>query len=213
MEECSVCGAWGSRVQLFDAVFDDGLKKICEKCSQVEHMPVLNKPTSFQLEKADKRTGSFHERATEQLEKRQIEKARKEQKAKQDVTLKDIIEKNLERSFLKQKEQKPRLDLVENFHWIIMRARRKKHLSIKELAEEIKEPEITVRMIEKGVLPPKDEHRLVNKLESYLGIQIILPGVLDGNEKQVPEKLDFEKDLVEEFTISDLQEIRKKKES
>jgi len=128
--------------------------------------------------------------------------------------------------------------MIDNFHWIIMRARRSKKLNQKQFAEAIEESEEAIKMAEKGVLP-KNDFVLVNKIEDYLGIRIrdeFAPrGELFVNrEVNTDSKDSFDEDveiIKEEFaqkvnedkvkfddittrtlTISDLQEMKQKRE-
>ncbi len=57
--------------------------------------------------------------------------------------------------------------MVDNFHWIIMRARRARKLTQKQFAEAIEESEEAIKMAEKGVLA-KNDLVLVNKIENHL---------------------------------------------
>jgi len=60
-------------------------------------------------------------------------------------------------------------DLVDNFHWEIVKARRYKDLTRKQLAEAVGVSEGDFKIIEFGELP-KDDFVLINKIENYLGI-------------------------------------------
>jgi len=59
-------------------------------------------------------------------------------------------------------------ELIENFHWAIVQKRKAKGLSRKKVAEAIGEDELSVKMIENGVMP-SDNFILINKLESLYG--------------------------------------------
>lgn len=62
-------------------------------------------------------------------------------------------------------------ELVENFHWIIVQKRKVRGLTRKKVAEEVGDSELNVKMLENGVLPANN-FVLVNKLESYYGINL-----------------------------------------
>ena len=62
-------------------------------------------------------------------------------------------------------------ELVENFHWEIIKARRGKNLTRKQVADALKISEGDMKMIEFGELP-SDDFVLVNKLENYLGVSL-----------------------------------------
>jgi ribosome-binding protein aMBF1 (putative translation factor) len=62
-------------------------------------------------------------------------------------------------------------DLVDNFHWEIVRRRRHLDMNRKQLAEKIGEKEEVVKMVENGILP-KDDFMIINKLQEVLGINL-----------------------------------------
>jgi len=216
MEECFRCGAEGDKTRLFDAISSEGIVKICADCSKGEDIPLINKPTSEQLKSAEQMK-SYSQRVQEHLKT-----PTKEVVAPQDVSLKDIVDKNYQKQA--GLEKKPRPDLVEHFHWVIMRARRAKKITIPQLAKELAEPETAIKMAEQGVLPEND-NQLISKLEGFLGINLrkkkddSFSFTVEGKEfveERVEEKkelsLDFDSVTTKNLTISDLQELKKKKE-
>jgi ribosome-binding protein aMBF1 (putative translation factor) len=62
-------------------------------------------------------------------------------------------------------------DLVENFHWEIVKRRRFKNMSMKELGDAIEASEDEMKMIEFGRLP-RDDFIFVTKIENVLGINL-----------------------------------------
>lgn len=62
-------------------------------------------------------------------------------------------------------------DLIDNFHWEISRTRKLKNITRKQMAQAINENEETVKMIENGILP-QDNYILINKVQSYLGVNL-----------------------------------------
>ncbi|MDP1696147.1 MAG: hypothetical protein Q8L29_04505 [archaeon] len=62
-------------------------------------------------------------------------------------------------------------DLIDNFHWEIIKARKIKNVTRKQVAQSINESEETVKMIENGILQ-EDNYILVNKIQSYFGINL-----------------------------------------
>ena len=207
MEECFNCGAKIDKVRLFDAISDEGVVKICEKCSKEEHIPIIRRPTTFQLKEAERKQ-SFYEKATISLGKRFEEKEAPE-KRQQEVTLREIVDRNYKRRV--PKEKGPRPEMIDNFHWIIMRARRMKKLTQAQLAKEIEESEAAIRMAEQGVLP-EDDYRLVNKLENYLGIKIVRPEFESEITPKVSGRLSFSKDEAKILTIDDLRKMKEEPE-
>ena len=133
------------------------------------------------------------------------------------MTLKDIVDKNYQKKIQKS-SGKPRVKLIDNFHWILMRSRRSRKLSQQQLAEAISESEIAIKMAEQGIMPA-DDFRLVNKLENFLSIRIrqnINEDLVEGErDKLLREKkkqpiriIDFKKDMVQDLKIADLKRMR-----
>ncbi|MBS3071532.1 helix-turn-helix domain-containing protein [Candidatus Pacearchaeota archaeon] len=104
------------------------------------------------------------------LRKASIETERKNQAKKIEDLDKRIGFEEL-RKPLKWKENKVIKELVENFHWQISLARKKKNLTRKALAEAIGESESTIKLVENGMLP-KDDFVLINKIQEKLGINL-----------------------------------------
>ena len=128
-------------------------------------------------------------------------------KDKQEITLRDIVDRNYKEKV--NQEKKPRPDLIENFHWAIMRARRARKLMQNQLAEAIGESVAAVRMAEQGVLP-EDDYKLLNKLERYLDVALIKREVRRELDSK-PKSLDFDKITSKELTIADLREMKRQK--
>jgi len=206
MEECFKCYASGNKVMLSDAISEKGIVKICGKCSSEEDLPIVKKPSIENIsdpkvyERLSRMSNhDFKERPTEK---------RKELLKKQETTLRDLVDKKFEMTL---QSSKPSSNLVDNFHWIIMRARRLKHVNQQQLAEAIAEPEAAVKQAEKGILS-EDNQQLINKLENYLKINITKKKQEDLGEKELPAEISFDPMATKTITISDLQEMKKEKE-
>jgi len=209
MNECIICGALGSQVRLFDAVSDEGIIKICERCSEEERIPVIRRPTTFQLKESERRHSVYEKLSRASGIK--IPERRASLGGRQEATMREIVERNLENRI--PKEVGPRPEMVDNFHWIIMRARRFKKLTQEQLAREIWESGAAVAMAEKGILP-EDDYRLVDKLERYLGVKL----VRDEFAKEIraavkPKRLSFDIPASKSLTIADLKQMKKEKET
>lgn len=72
-------------------------------------------------------------------------------------------------------------ELVENFHWEIAKARKARSLTRLQLANALNVPEVAIKLVETGELP-SDDFVLINKIQSYLGINIRK----DGNNFVAP---------------------------
>lgn len=238
MTECYRCGISDEEEKLFDAISGKGVVKICKSCAIEENLPLVQSVYSNKPEK----TKSVYERLSamanldpETHRKKVLETERQEaMKARgKNTTLRDVIDYNLEK-----KKPQPRTDLVDNFHWVIMRARRSRKLTQKQLAENIGEPESVVKNAEEGIIL-NNADALVRKLEDYLGAKIRkvaespyagsltmtsratrqMGGIFeDPAKKEIKDRFErgdtsFDNKTTEALNISDLQDINKKKEA
>ncbi len=62
-------------------------------------------------------------------------------------------------------------ELVDNFHWYVIKVRKSRNLSRKQLADAIGCQEEQIKIIENGQLP-QDNFFLINKLENFLKINL-----------------------------------------
>lgn len=209
MDECFICGALGSQVRLFDAVSDNGIIKICERCSEEERIPVIRRPTTFQLKESERRHSVYEKLHSASGIK--IPESRSSLSGKQEPTMRELVERNLENRV--PKEVGPRPDMVDNFHWIIMRARRFKKLTQEQLAREIGESSAAVAMAEKGILP-EDDYRLVDKLERYLNVKLVRDEFAkERRTSERPKRLSFDIPTSKNLTIADVKQMKKEKET
>ncbi|HPD82075.1 MAG TPA: helix-turn-helix domain-containing protein [Candidatus Pacearchaeota archaeon] len=220
MVECIRCGVSDEKEMLFDAISSKGLVKICKKCNEVEEFPLIGKDYLDRPEKVKtvyERLSSMAHLDPEKHKGRIIEREEALKRQRQNKTLKDIVDENFAKKVSINSEQ--RTDLIENFHWAIKMARRSKKISQKQLAEYIGESEIAIRMAEEGHIVNTSD-TLVKKLEDYFKIKLFKEGfglsLEDLNKQKLKE--DFEKDAkfneetTNALTISDLQNMTKKKE-
>ena len=212
--ECSVCGVSNKKVRLLDVISSKEIVKICEACSKAEDMPVLRRPTTFQLKESEKelRIHDMLLSARRQKKESWRELEKKYEKTKIETTLKEIVDKNYE--MMVSQEKKPRPDLVDNFHWIIMRARRLKKLTQEQLAKEISESVAAIKMVEQGILP-EDDYRLVNKLEAFLGINLVkgVSKIPEFSPERSPARIiKFDTQTMKDLTISDLKRMKEQTE-
>lgn len=209
--QCENCGVEGSKERLFDVVSlkEKGVIKLCEKCTRQEGSPILRRPTTFQLKETEKKD-SYYEKV-DRNRRAHMEKSR-EKTSRQNVNLNEIVNRNYVDKL--PKERRPRPDLVDNFHWIIMRSRRLKKITQAKLAKEISESESAIKMAEQGILP-EDDHRLVRKLEGFLDIKLIKDGFSSANsrtEKFPARILSFDKEALDSLRISDLKALKEAKD-
>lgn len=208
MVECSSCGVSDTHNRLFDVISSEGIVKLCKDCLTPGSVP-LKKPSEEQINNIHK-TESLYNRLSnvagldpEEHKKNIFGSKQSEEIKKQEVNLRVLIERNL----AEKKKEEPvskRTDLIDNFHWVIMRARRHKKMTITELAREIGERESFVKLAESGNIPEGD-YNVIMKLEKVLGINILTPEIAEriANQKM---QLGFDNTSSKELTIADLRE-------
>ena len=160
MERCARCGVDGERVRLFDVLYEGEVTNMCERCSIIENVTIIKKPSSSQLQEAEKGEGVY----------------------KRMKRLAGITEPKPNRTFfvqdrLKELDSRPeleipeknRLNLIEHFHWEIMRNRRKKGFTQEKLSEAIAEPLVLIQMLERGKLP-ENADRVLKKMEQIFQV-------------------------------------------
>jgi len=238
MERCFKCGISSEKAALYDAISEKEIVKICEKCQARENLPVIKKAKTSANWEPEKRM-TVRERLSymKGINPKEVEKKTREEierTKKQNEDLRKIIAKKYEEEMKvqgssMQADVSGESGMIRNFHWAIMRTRRARHMTQRELADKIGEPEIAIKMAEQGILPREREF-LVKKIQNALKIQITkipydtyakLPPQESQNsdakspeESQNPEdyreelKLDSEKE--KRWTIGDLLRIKKR---
>ncbi len=156
------CGISGEEVRLFDAICDGRMSSICERCSIIENIPIIKKPDISQLREAEQKFGVYQRmRRLSGIE---------EPKEQETFFIEDKLEE-LDKKPELELPEKDKLNLVEHFHWEIMKNRRRKGLSQEKLAEALGESETAIQMIEKEKLPENAEI-LIKKLEQFFQIKL-----------------------------------------
>jgi transcriptional regulator with XRE-family HTH domain len=79
--------------------------------------------------------------------------------------------------------ERNKLNLIEHFHWEIMRNRRRKGLSHEKLAENLGESSIAIAMLEKGKVPENAEN-LIKKLEQFFQVKLRKASDVDRNMQE-----------------------------
>jgi len=219
MEECFRCGATRDETRLFDAIADEGVVKACRDCIKRESLPTIRKPSLDQLKESEDRISvreklsmmaGVESKTDSQGNKGYVKTS--SDKSKNEYNLNDIIERNLEKRKLSKRTMEklpPEKELVENFHWRVMRARRFKKISQEQLGKEIGESETAVSMVENGELP-EDFERLIKKLEAYLRVRLF-----KNQEKKKPSQAEvsFDPYSTKTTTVGDLKEEEEKQKS
>ena len=157
---------------LFSAIVKEGVVPVCEECSVKEKILVIKRVGQL-LE--SERNQTVYERLSKMAGLDPVghkEKIIREERSG-NQRLRKPVEKNESFSFPNLKQIKPQLEdgLIRNYYWTIFNARRAMKLTQKQLADEIGEPEASVKLVERGILP--DNYApFIRKLQTYLGVTI-----------------------------------------
>jgi ribosome-binding protein aMBF1 (putative translation factor) len=161
-EKCIRCDANGEEVRLYDAIYDGRMSSICERCSIIENIPIIKKPNPVQLKESEQGVGVFP---------RMKRLAGMEEEKPEEIYFREDKLKELEGKPELEIPEQEKFNLIEHFHWEVMKNRRRKGLSQKQLAESLGESEIAMQMIEKGELPENAEI-LIRKLEQFFQVKL-----------------------------------------
>lgn len=204
-----------------DALSSKGIIRVCDRCAREEGLISLKKPIIVEENSRE----TMYERMA-RIAGVKPKEPEKPLRLEQEKSLRKIIDKNYEKKMAVQTlALKPRPDLVDNFHWIIMRIRRVKGLTQGQLAERISEPEAAVKMAEQGVVP--EGYAFIDKLERFFGVRLIkqrdlsLPVQrqqqhLNQQLQQQPQQVKtfhFDKNVLDSLTISDLKRMKDEREA
>lgn len=209
MAECFVCGISDQNAVLYDVITKEGIVKLCNKCARQEDSPVIRKPTTFQIKELERKP-SVYERLSKVagLDPNRRRNEKTENLLREETNLKAVVDKNYQEKM--GQTAKPRLDLVDNFHWVIMRARRSKHITQKQMAEAIGEAEMAIKKAEEGFLP--ENNYLLNKIQNYLRINLFKDGNNSFQTKSPPinseQPVNFDRKNPDALTIADLKGIK-----
>ncbi len=220
---CARCNKSILEVRLFDVVGRAEIIKMCEECAKLEGVPIIRKPNTFQLKDAEKNYTVYERLAQaaglqDRVPKDKIRITNEKKKVSKDITLADLREAKKNRGIKKsiKRATEPYPQLIDNFHWILKRARVSKKITRKQLANAIGESEAAIKMAEQADLPD-DFPILIKKLETYFEIKLIKEEerykFKDIDERKSPARiLSFDKNTIDNLTIGDLKRIKKQKE-
>ena len=161
-ENCNRCHISGEKARLFDVIYEGRIGILCERCAIIENIPILKRPDTIQLKATEKNTNVY--------DRMKIMSGYKEPNSNSNFSREQRI-RELEKNPKLQLPIKEQLNLVEHFHWEIMKNRRRKGLSHRQLAEAIGESELAIDILEKGKLP-EDPEGLIKKLEQFFQVSL-----------------------------------------
>ena len=207
MRVCYKCGIGEDKTFLYKGISKEGIVDVCRKCLHESGIPIMEKKTIPRDFDPGKRE-SVRERLSRMAGIKENEfdrekELRKLVEDKKEDSLNEIVEKNFKKSLSADPSRKE--ELIDNFHWVVMRKRRALKMTRSELAKAIFEPVIAIESIEKGLLP-KDYLALVRKLESFLKVRLF-----KVQKKYFGPKIVSEESKVDMgVTVGDLKEIHSK---
>tara|TARA_Y100000310_G_C20704257_1_gene833400 strand:- start:2164 stop:2937 length:774 start_codon:yes stop_codon:yes gene_type:complete len=159
--KCSVCKKGSEDTEIFEGILEDKVIYVCVNCADDDQIPIIKKPSDNQLNIAEKNY-SVRERMEE------ISGMKKTTEISDDQLL---IQKNLTKLKIPEKKQYHE-DILDDYYWTLNLARRRKKLSIEQLAEKMETSIETIQGIEKGKFP-KNFEALFLRLETFLGIKLL----------------------------------------
>jgi len=177
---CAVCKREQDEVKLFEGILKAEMIRICEDCSESEGVPLIRKPSENQLKKADERYS-----VRERMER--ISGVRDSTEISEDQI---VTQGNLARLRVPPKKQQNE-NVLDNYYWTLNIERRRKKLSINQLANLIKIDVKILQSIERGKIPENFEEIFL-QLESFLGIKLL---------KNHPQQVSFTRTVDEEREI------------
>jgi len=208
-----MCGISDDKSLLYEVIHGNEIVDACKNCLLKENLMIVKTPQILQKE-VQQAQGTRFKEAIKEFERQKKTPVSFPLK-KKETTLREIIERNYREKNLGM--AKSREDLVDNFHWVIMRARRFKKLTQEQLAKEISEPVGAIELAEKGILP-EGNYRFAEKLENFLGITLIkkekyeeiIPSSFNLKSIRGEKSEKSEMSKPKEMTISDLRDIANK---
>ncbi len=199
MKECFKCGISEELANMHDAITSEGIKPLCSRCLSDENLPIIRKPTSNQIEESKKQ-----ETVKEKMQRASGKRFFKGSVAKEGRSYRDIIEDKIGKDY--SKFPKKREDLIENFHWKIMNARRRNKLTLIELGRKINENPETIKKAERGHLP-SNEKEFLRKLEQFLRISLFKKQENQYFENNSLRKKEEENSNKNNLTIGDVKKV------
>jgi ribosome-binding protein aMBF1 (putative translation factor) len=159
--ECAICKKEAAEAQLYEGILDRSVVKICPTCVELEDIPIIRKPSQEQLDRADS-SQSVRERMERLSSRGRVTDISPDQ---------SIVQRNIARLRAPESKQK-HPDVLDNYYWEVNIARRRRKLSIVQVAQMTGIPVETVQNIEKGQIPKNFEQTFI-KLEEFFGISLL----------------------------------------
>lgn len=207
MRICSRCGA--EKLRLFDVVEGEGIIEVCSDCLD-ENIPVIKKPSKNVFDESNSQRSVYERLRDVAGIKSEKVNIKTDELIQQEEKLKELIKETLGGRACENLN--PEVDLVRNFHWVIMRARRLKKLTLAELAKKLYESEESLSLLERGDAS-KTGCNLIKKIELFFGIILLTNEARKKFEVKFDADVSFDKIISQSLTIDDLREIKKEEEA
>lgn len=161
MAKCTICKKTSDETPLFTGIQESDMVNICKECAEKERIPIIQKPSESQLNKANERY-TVRERMEIMSGIRDATEISEDQ---------IITQGNLAKLKVPPKKQ-IHDDVLDNYFWTLNIARRRKKITINQLARQTQIPVETIQAIEKGKIP-KNFEEIFAKLELFLDIKLL----------------------------------------
>lgn len=148
-------------MDLYEGILEEGMVMVCNFCAENEGIPIIRKPTNEQLKKAEKRY-SVRERMERLSGFGQTTDISQDQA---------VVQRNLARLRMPEKKQLNE-EVLENYDWNLKIERRRRKMTLPQLATQSGIDYDTLNMIEKGQLPSNFKEVFL-RLESFFGIRLL----------------------------------------
>lgn len=223
-EKCFRCLKSGKIVRLLDAIYGNEVAKICEECALLEDIPIIRKPSSFQLEESNRQYTVQERLARMSGVKGKAEPSSLKIQVKKEetrgITLDRLRKPKDYSEILRRREERARvrnipLNLIDNYNWFIQRARRNRKMTLIQLGSIIGESNSSLKLIEDGFLPD-DADRIIRKIEQFFKINLRKSqqqGEVERIERvKTPARiLSFNPKTLSDLTISDLRKLKEER--
>jgi len=156
---CQICNKEDNEV--YDSFYNGRVITACRSCITIEGLSIIKKPTFEQLDRANQRA-SVHDRMMKLAGLDKLSPVSKDH---------EVAQRNIAKIKIPPKKQYSDV-LVYNYDWAIMMARRRKKMTITQLADLTHIPQIDLEDMEKGVLP-KNFERNAKIISSVLNIPLL----------------------------------------
>ena len=164
--ECYKCGITDQKALLYEVISPKGIVAVCRKCSFGESLPLIKKSRG----ESEEPKLSVHDRLSKIAGIKPGNKYVKSSAvSEQEKELQELIKKNIKIN--SEEENRIKQSLVKNFQWVMTRIRRARHLTQKELSQEIAEPLDVIRILEAGRIPSGGQRALL-KIQSFLNVRL-----------------------------------------